>query len=169
MGMPSPSTAVERLTPPCFPLYPPGSCPRLLAAARGLLGDAAIHGYDIGQFEADGPVVVGRQRHLPRSLHHHSEEVDPLVALASLAAQNVVSEHDCSRGDPPVSAAEHQDLNQLLEDHPVGYARLVVPEWVFYFPCWRQSGELLPDGLDEVRLDRTGTRSFVGKLQQLSA
>jgi hypothetical protein len=24
--------------------------------------------------------------------------------------------------DLPVGAAEHQDLNQLLEDHPIGYA-----------------------------------------------
>jgi len=30
----------------------------------------------------------------------------------------------------------------------------VAPEWVFRSPRWYQSGELLPDGLDEVRLER---------------
>ena len=79
--------------------------------------------------------------------------------LTSCDRVNVFDER-CKRGgrarpvgDPPVGAAEHQDLDQLLEDHPVGDAGAVAPERVARQPLRYQGRELLPDGLDEVRWD----------------
>jgi hypothetical protein len=54
-------------------------------------------------------------------------------------------------GDPLVGAAEHQNLHQLLEEHPLGDARAVASERVVGAELRKEVFELLPDGLDKVR------------------
>ena len=54
-------------------------------------------------------------------------------------------------GDPPVGAAENQNLNQLLEDHPVGYTRAVTAQGVGHLSFGQEGYELFEDGLDDVR------------------
>ena len=46
-----------------------------------------------------------------------------------------------------VGAAEHQNLHELLEDHPVGDARPVAAWRTIHLRFWQQDGELLPDRL----------------------
>ena len=46
---------------------------------------------------------------------------------SSRLRRRVVAEHALV-GDPPVGAAEDQDLHQLLEDHPIGDAGAVAAE-----------------------------------------
>ncbi len=69
----------------------------------------------IGHVEADDP-IIGFARHLLQIVHHPG--LYPLIASAT---------HHCGSrarlvGDWLVSAAEHQDLDELLEDHPIRYA-----------------------------------------------
>ena len=52
-------------------------------------------------------------------------------------------------GDPLVGTAEDQNLNELLEDHPVGYAGIVAAQRMGLLPIGKQSGELVPDRVDE--------------------
>jgi hypothetical protein len=48
-----------------------------------------------------------------------------------------------------VSAAEDEDLNKLLEDDPLGYARAVTPERMARPSLWQEGTKLLEDGLLE--------------------
>src|SRR5215207_10914001 len=118
---------------------------RFLAAARGL-GEAAVH-RQVGQLEAD-ETIVSFEGDLPEPLHQTI--LDPLVAPTTqraLRARLV--------GDPPVGASEHQNLNQLPEDHPVGDAGAVTAERMVRRPSLGQEGfKLLPDGLDDVWFKR---------------
>jgi hypothetical protein len=55
--------------------------------------------------------------------------------------------------DPPVGAPEHQDLEQLPADYPIGDAGAVVAEWMVCPSLGQEGFELLEDGLDDVWLD----------------
>jgi hypothetical protein len=69
-----------------------------------------------------------------------------------------------------VGTAEDQNLHQLLEDDPLGDARTVTSERVVGAVLGKEGFKLLPDGLDEVRLEcGHGTNSFIGKLRGLLA
>ncbi len=60
-----------------------------------------------------------------------------------------------------VGAAEHKDLNQLLEDDPVGDTSPVATERMVSFVLGQQGFKLLEDGLDDVRWERGhGVYSF---------
>ena len=66
-------------------------------------------------------------------------------SLASLAAKSALRARPV--GDPFVGAAEHQNLNQLLEDHPVRATSPVATEWMVGLVFGQEGTELLPDGL----------------------
>ena len=117
---------------------------RLLATAGGL-GDAAVDGH-LGEFEADDPIVRS-ERHLFEQVHRAG--LYPLVAPPPQRGRRTRLV-----GDPLVSATEHQDLHELLEDHPIRYARPVAAEGVIGLSSRQQRRELLPDGLDDVWWDR---------------
>ena len=77
---------------------------------------------------------------LPEILHQ--PEFDPLITPATqraLRARLV--------GDPFVSAAEHQDLDQLPEDHLLGDARAVTSERMVRLSLGQEGTKLLSDGL----------------------
>src|SRR5215208_2939592 len=97
---------------------------RFLAAARRL-GDAAVDG-QVSQFEAE-EAVVSFERHLPKVIHHPG--FDPLVAPTAQRGRRTLLV-----GDPPVGASKHQNLNQLLEHHPVGYPGSVAAKWMVSLP-----------------------------------
>jgi hypothetical protein len=90
--------------------------------------------------------VVGIEGDLPESLHQ--PELDPLIASTAQGAlrARIV-------GDPFVGAAEDQDLNQFLEDHPIWDAGLVATERMVRLSFRQKSAKLLEDGLDEVRFE----------------
>ena len=76
---------------------------------------------------------VGRQR------------FDPLLAPVAKRGSRIPL-----IGDPVVGASEHQYLDELLEDHSVGYARAVASQRMIHLSFGQQGGKLLPDGFDEV-------------------
>jgi hypothetical protein len=103
----------------------------------------------IAELEAnDNEFVVGLEGQLPELCHHSG--FDPLVAPTAQSGCRA-----SLLGDPLVGAPEHQHLNQLLlEDYSVGDARAMTAERVIRLTTLGQQGaELLPDGLDEVRLE----------------
>src|SRR5215210_2343531 len=112
----------------------------LLTPARSF-GDATIDGH-LSRIEADDS-VIGFARHLLQSVHH--PRFYPLVAPPSQCGGRALLV-----GDPPVSAAEHQDLDELLEDDPVGDARAMTAQGVVCLPGGQQSDKLVPYGLDDV-------------------
>jgi hypothetical protein len=103
---------------------------------------STVDGY-IRQPQADGSVVSG-QRRPPQPLHH--ARLDPLVAPTAQEGARRAQ----AVGDPPVGAAEREDLNQLLEDRPVRDARSVAAQRVIDVSFGQQGAELSPNGLDEV-------------------
>jgi hypothetical protein len=78
----------------------------------------------IGQLEADDP-IVGLERQLLQSLHRSG--LDPLVAPPTQRGSRTLL-----IGYPPVGAAEHQDLDELLEDHVIGYAATMTAQRVVF-------------------------------------
>lgn len=52
---------------------------------------------------------------------------------ASTAVERLMPRFPRSTGDPLVGTTEHQDLDQLREDHLIGYARPVAAERVVGF------------------------------------
>src|SRR5215210_3731485 len=127
---------------PLSPVYRASAS--LLATARGLC-DAAVHRH-IRQFQPD-EAIVGFEGQLPQGIHR--PQFDPLVASVPKRGSRARPV-----GDPLVSAAEHQHLHQLLEDHVIGDAGTVTTERMVDLPLRQQGGKLLPDGLDEVRWER---------------
>jgi hypothetical protein len=111
-GTPSASTVTERLMPVSTVL--PGFCPP--SRRRKSLRDAAIHGY-VFQLEADDPVVG------------FLDDLLPVCPSPQLLSTRRVGDVGYSPNTPhprsASSAAEHQDLHKLFEDHPVGDARTV--------------------------------------------
>src|SRR5215207_4924262 len=125
-------------------LYLPDFC---LPSRRRLLclGDAAVHGY-IGKLKADVS-VVGFEHYFAQRVHR--PKLDPLVAsVAQRGGRTQLI------GDPVVGAAEHQYLNELLEDHSIGYAGAVAAQRMVDLSFGQQGGKLLPDRLDEVWWER---------------
>jgi hypothetical protein len=92
----------------------------LLSPARSF-GDAPVHRH-ILKLKTDES-VVGRERYLPEFVH--CPKLDPLVASVPNGGGRTPF-----LGDPTISATEHQNLNELLQDHPVGDARLVAAQRV---------------------------------------
>src|SRR5215216_5926046 len=87
----------------------------LLTSARGL-GDAAVY-RQVAQQQADES-IVGFKHHLSEVVHNPL--LDPLVAPTAQSSSRTPLV-----GYPPVSAAEHQDLDELLEGNHVGDAGTV--------------------------------------------
>src|SRR5215207_10773377 len=109
---------------------------RFLSTARSF-GYASVH-CQIGQLQPD-QTIVSFEGDLSELLHQ--PESYPLVAPATQSALRARL-----IGDPPVGAAEHQDLDQLLEDQPVGDAWLVAAERMIDLSLWQEGLELLPNG-----------------------
>jgi len=107
---------------PLPPIY--RAPPRRLAATRSL-GDAAVNGH-FGKLQTDDS-IVGFEHDLAQFVHQTG--LDPLVAPTAQRSRRTLLV-----SDPPVGASEHQNLNQLLEDHPVGYPRSVAAEWMVGLP-----------------------------------
>jgi hypothetical protein len=111
-------------------------------AAAGCLGDASVY-RQIGQVEADHAVVG-----IPRDAFQagHDPGRDPFVAAATEGAlgAGVV-------GDPLVSAAEHQDLDELVEHDPIRDTRSVAAQRMGVVAFGEHRGELVPDGFDQPR------------------
>src|SRR5829696_7294251 len=148
-GMPSASTAIERLRPR-FPRST-GLLPAFSPPQRGL-GDAAVHGH-LRELQAD-EAIIGLQANLPEPLHN--PQLYPLIPPATQGALRAGL-----IGDPVVCAAKDQHLHQLLEDDPLWDARTVASERVVGAMLGKEGRKLLPDGLDEVRFEcGHGANSF---------
>jgi hypothetical protein len=111
-------------------------------------GYAAIHRH-LRELQPD-EAVVGIEGDLPESLHY--PELDPLIASTAQGALRARIVGD-PFGDPFVGAAEEQDLNQFLEDHPIWDAGLVATERWVRLSLRQKTAKLLEDGLDEVRFE----------------
>ena len=124
---------------------------RFLPATRGF-GYAPVH-RQIGQLQPDES-IVSFEGDLPEL--RHEPKLDPLVAAATQCALR--ARLVC---DPPVGAPEHQDLDQLLENQPLGDARTVTSKRMSGLSLWQEGLELLPDGFDDVWFKRGhGAYSF---------
>jgi hypothetical protein len=66
---------------------------------------------------------------------------DPLVPAAAQRGGRAGGVFDAA-----VAAAEDQDLEELVEDDPVGDARAVAAQRVMHLPGGQQGGELVPEG-----------------------
>jgi hypothetical protein len=137
--MPPASVTTERFQPLLATIHRTG--PGNLAAA-GRLGDAAVHG-QVLQFQAEQSVVGAKQRQAQLLSHPGA---DPLVAAAAQGAgrAGVVA-------DAAVAAAEHQDLDELVEHDPVGDAGAVAAQRVVDGADRQQRGDLAPEGFQDGR------------------
>jgi hypothetical protein len=88
-------------------------------AAAGCLGGAAVH-RQLLQLQAE-QLVIGAQHQQAQLLGDPGG--DPFVAAAAQRGRRAAVV-----GDAAVAAAEHQDLDELVEDDPVGDARTVAAE-----------------------------------------
>jgi hypothetical protein len=69
-------------------------------------------------------------------------------------------------GDPLIGTAEHQDLDELVEDDPVGDALPVAAQRVGVVAFGEQRGDLVPDGFDRPRWQgRHGGKLLAEQLQ----
>jgi hypothetical protein len=144
-GIPRASVTVERLRPPLAAVHraPPG----VLAAAGGL-GDTAVHG-QVTQVQADHAVVGGQDQQLESG---EQAELDPFVAAVADGGGRAGR-----IGDLAVAAAEHQGLDELVEDDPVGDAGAVAAKRVVGVvggALGQQRAELVPQWGDEPRFQR---------------
>jgi hypothetical protein len=107
-------------------------------------------------------VVVGFERHLPQLLHRSG--ADPLVAPTTQSGRRTRTV-----GDSFISAAENQDLDELVENQPVGHSVTVAAKGMNVRLSFGQQGaELLSDGLDEYGgMAGTGMLLRIGKLKTL--
>jgi transposase len=104
-------------------------------AAAGRLGDAPVHG-QVFQFQPQQPVVGAKYRQ-PQPVGE--AEGDPLVAAAAQGGRRAGLV-----GDAAVAATKDEDLDELVEDDPVGDARAVAAERVVDLAGGQQGGELSP-------------------------
>ncbi len=116
-----------------------GTSPGHLAAARRLR-DATIDSQML-QLQADHPVV--RIEHDVVQRGHHAS-VDPCVPAPT----------QCRRragvvGDPLVGAAKDEDLDECVEDEPVGDAGAVAAQRVGHGGRGQELRDLIPNGLDD--------------------
>jgi hypothetical protein len=79
-------------------------------AAAGRLGGAAVH-RQVLQLQAEDPLVGAKHRQAQLLGHAGA---DPLAAAAAQGGRRAGGV-----GDPAVAAAEHQHLDELVEDDPV--------------------------------------------------
>jgi hypothetical protein len=117
-GMPRASVTVERLWP-CLPrstgLRPAASPP------QGAFGDAAIH-REVAELQADHLVICLQDEQLQGGKDPGG---DPLVAAVADGGRRAGLV-----GDLAVATAEHQHLDELVEDDPVGHASPVAAQGV---------------------------------------
>jgi hypothetical protein len=95
------------------------------------------------QFQAEH-AVVGAQDRTAELIGDAG--ADPLVAAAAQGGRRAAGV-----GDPPVAAAEHQHLDQLVEDDPVGDARAVAAERMVDPTSGEECGDLDPQGFQDRR------------------
>jgi hypothetical protein len=95
------------------------------------------------QFQAEQPVVGAKHRQ-PEPVG--KAQGDPLVAAAAQGGRRAGLV-----GDAAVAAAEHQDLDELVEDDPVGDARVVAAQRVVDLAVGQQGGDLDPQRLQDRR------------------
>jgi hypothetical protein len=111
-------------------------------AAAGRLGDAAIHGQMV-QLQAEQPLVGGQHR-TAQLLGHTG--TDPLVPAAAQGGRRAAG-----IGDTAVAAAEHQDLDELVEDDPVRDAGSVAAEGMGVVAGGQQRSNLDPQRFQDGR------------------
>jgi hypothetical protein len=111
-------------------------------AAAGRLGGAPVH-RQLLQLQAEHAVVAGQHRQA-QPLGHPG--ADPLVAPAPQRGRRAGGV-----GDAPVAAAEHQDLDELVKDDPVGDAAAVAAQRVVHVAGGQQRGELNPQRFQDRR------------------
>jgi hypothetical protein len=128
-GMPEASTALSAFDASFAPVH--GAFPGFLASARGL-GDAPVVDGHVAQLQPD-ETIVGIEGDVPEPLHQ--PQPYPLITPATQCALQCALRASLV-GDPPVGASEHQDLDQLLEDHPVGDTLSVATERMIGLSLW---------------------------------
>jgi hypothetical protein len=110
-----------------------------LAAARRL-GDAAVDDH-VPELQTD-ELVVALPGDTLQLVHHPA--TDPFISAPAQCGGRAGR-----IGDAPVGAAEHRDLDQLVEDQTVRDPTSVAAEGVVTLPRRQEGRELVPDGLDE--------------------
>jgi hypothetical protein len=113
---------------------------RPLAAARSL-GDAAVYGH-LERIETNSS-IIGFPSELFERIHRSL--LDPLVAPTTQRGGRT-----SLIGYSPVGAAEDKNLEELLEDYPIGHTRPVAAKRMVHFSFRQQGSKLLPDGLNDV-------------------
>jgi hypothetical protein len=95
------------------------------------------------QVQAEHAVVGGQHR---QAQLLGQAQGDPLVTAAAQGGRRagVV-------GDPAVAAPEHQDLDELVEDHAVGDSRAVAAQRVVDLAGGQQRSDLDPEGFQDRR------------------
>jgi hypothetical protein len=88
--------------------------------------------------------VVGAEHGKPQPFG--KPEGDPLVTAAAQGSRRAGLV-----GDAAVAAAEHQDLDELVEDDPVGDAGAVAAQRVVNLAGGQQRGDLDPQGFQDRR------------------
>jgi hypothetical protein len=111
-------------------------------AAAGRLGSAPIH-RQVLQLHAEQPVIGGQ--HQQAQLLGQAQG-DPLIAAAAQGRGRAGTV-----GDPAVAAAEHQGLDELVEDNAVGDAGPVAAQRMGVLASWQQGGDLDPQGFQDRR------------------
>jgi hypothetical protein len=91
------------------------------------------------KLQAEQP-VVGAKHRAPKPVG--KAQGDPLVTAAAQGGRRAGGV-----GDPAVAAAEHQDLDELVEHDPVSHARAMAAEWVVDLAGGEQGGDLNPQRL----------------------
>jgi hypothetical protein len=90
------------------------------------------------QLQAEELVIGGQ--HGPAQLLGHPG-ADPLIAAAAQGGRRAAAV-----GDAPVATAEHQHLDELVEDDPIGDARAVAAERMVDPTSGEECGDLDPEG-----------------------
>ena len=103
--------------------------------AAGRLGDAPVH-REVVKFQAE-QLVVGAKHGAPKPVGE--AQGDPLVTATAQRARRAGGV-----GDAAVAAAEHQDLDELVEHDAVSDAGAVAAEWVVDLAGGEQGGDLDP-------------------------
>jgi hypothetical protein len=114
--------------------------PGNLAAAGRL--DAAVH-RQVRQLQPEQP-VVGAKHHQPQPLGE--PQGDPLVTAAAQGRRRAGGV-----GDAAVAAADHQDLDELVEHQPVRDPWAVTAQRVVDLAGGQQGGDLDPQGFEDRR------------------
>jgi hypothetical protein len=117
-------------------------------AAAGRLGDAAVHRQMV-QLQPEDPPVGAKYR---QAGAFGQPEGDPLVAAAPQGGRRAGG-----IGAAALATAKHQDLDELVEQHPAGDAGAVAAKGMVDLADRQQRGELDPQ---RSRIDdgRAGTR-----------